>query len=40
MDGLSNGEIAQKMGCVVRTIERKIERIRLIWEEIGDETPD
>ncbi len=40
MDGLSNGEIAQKMGCVVRTVERKIERIRLIWEEIGDETPD
>ena len=40
MDGLSNGEIAQKIGCVVRTIERKIERIRLIWEEIGDETPD
>jgi RNA polymerase sigma factor (sigma-70 family) len=40
MDGLSNGEIAQKMGCVVRTVERKMERIRLIWEEIGDETSD
>ena len=40
MDGLSNTEIAQKMGCVVRTVERKIERIRLIWEEFGDETPD
>jgi RNA polymerase sigma factor (sigma-70 family) len=35
MDGLSNSEIAAKMGCVVRTVERKIERIRLIWEEIG-----
>jgi RNA polymerase sigma factor (sigma-70 family) len=40
MDGLSNAEIARKLGCVVRTVERKIERIRLIWEEIGDETPD
>jgi RNA polymerase sigma factor (sigma-70 family) len=40
MDGLSNAEIAQKLGCVVRTVERKIERIRLIWEEIGDETTD
>jgi RNA polymerase sigma factor (sigma-70 family) len=40
MDGLSNAEIARKMGCVVRTVERKIERIRLIWEEIGDETPN
>ena len=36
MDGLSNGEIARNMGCVVRTVERKIERIRLIWEEISD----
>jgi RNA polymerase sigma factor (sigma-70 family) len=35
MDGLSNAEIATKMGCVLRTVERKIERIRSIWEEIG-----
>jgi RNA polymerase sigma factor (sigma-70 family) len=40
MDGLSNAEIASKMGCVLRTVERKIERIRLIWEEIGDEGQD
>jgi DNA-directed RNA polymerase specialized sigma24 family protein len=35
MDGLSNAEIADKMGCVLRTVERKIERIRLIWEQVG-----
>jgi IS30 family transposase len=40
MDGLSNAEIAQKIGYVVRTVERKIKRIRLAWEEIGDETTD
>jgi len=40
MDGLGNAEIAQKMGCILRTVERKIERIRLIWEEIGATTDD
>jgi RNA polymerase sigma factor (sigma-70 family) len=35
MDGLSNQEIARNLGCVVRTVERKLERIRIIWEEIG-----
>ena len=36
MDGLTNAEIAEKLGCVLRTVERKIEHIRLIWEEISD----
>jgi RNA polymerase sigma factor (sigma-70 family) len=35
MDGLSNQEIAQELGCVIRTVERKLERIRMTWEEIG-----
>jgi DNA-directed RNA polymerase specialized sigma24 family protein len=35
LDGLTNAEIARKMGCVTRTVERKLERIRLIWGEIG-----
>jgi RNA polymerase sigma factor (sigma-70 family) len=35
MEGLSNAEIAAKMGCVVRTVERKLERIRFIWQEVG-----
>ena len=32
MEGYSNKEIAQKLGCVERTIERKLARIRQIWE--------
>jgi RNA polymerase sigma factor (sigma-70 family) len=39
LDGSSNAEISQKMGCVLRTVERKLERIRLIWHEMGIE-PD
>jgi RNA polymerase sigma factor (sigma-70 family) len=35
MDGLTNAEIAQKIGRVARTVERKLELIRLIWEEIA-----
>jgi DNA-directed RNA polymerase specialized sigma24 family protein len=38
MNGLSNAEIAGKMGCTVRTVERKLERIRAIWTKIGDQT--
>jgi hypothetical protein len=35
MDGLSNAEIARKMGCIIHAVERRIERILLIWEDIG-----
>jgi len=35
MAGLNTIEIARKMGCVVRTVARRLERIRMIWEEIG-----
>ena len=35
MDGLSNEEIAQGLGCVIRTVERRPGRIRMTWEEIG-----
>jgi DNA-directed RNA polymerase specialized sigma24 family protein len=31
MEGHSNPEIAAKLGCVVRTIERKVEVIRSLW---------
>ncbi len=32
MDGYSNEEIAVKLGCVPRTVERKLRAIRTIWE--------
>ena len=34
-EGASNGEIADEMKCTRRTIERKLERIRRIWVEVG-----
>jgi RNA polymerase sigma factor (sigma-70 family) len=37
MDGLSNAEIAEKLGRAVRTVERKLERIRMIWAKIDDQ---
>ncbi len=38
VEGLTNAEIAGKLGRGTRTVERKIELIRLIWEKIGDES--
>ena len=37
VEGLTNVEIAGKLGRAARTVERKLELIRLIWEKIGDE---
>jgi RNA polymerase sigma factor (sigma-70 family) len=31
MEGYTNEEIAQKLGCAPRTIERKLEMIRRVW---------
>jgi DNA-directed RNA polymerase specialized sigma24 family protein len=37
MDGDTNEEIAARLGCVVRTVERRLAMIRSIWEaEVGD----
>jgi DNA-directed RNA polymerase specialized sigma24 family protein len=33
MEGHTNEEIAQQLGCVVRTVERKLLGIRAIWSE-------
>jgi DNA-directed RNA polymerase specialized sigma24 family protein len=35
LEGLSNAEIAHELRCAVRTVERKLERIRAIWTEAG-----
>ncbi len=37
MEGFTNEEIAAKLGCVTRTVERRIQVIRSIWAE--DLTP-
>ena len=34
LEGYRTEEIAEKLGCVRRTVERKLERIREIWGEI------
>ncbi len=36
LEGYRTEEIAVKLNCVRRTVERKLERIREIWEEIPD----
>ncbi len=33
MDGYSNDEIAQRLSCTVRTVERKLHAIRQLWSE-------
>ncbi len=35
VEGYSNEEIASRLGCVVRSVERKLQRIRILWGE-GD----
>jgi DNA-directed RNA polymerase specialized sigma24 family protein len=35
MEGYSNEEIAAKVGCVPRTIERKVALIRTLWEGLA-----
>lgn len=37
MEGHSNEEIAEKLGCTERTVERRLQRIREIWEQAAAE---
>jgi len=36
LEGYRTEEVAEKLGCVRRTVERKLERIREIWAEITE----
>ena len=38
IEGLTNVRIAKNLGCAERTVERKIETIRLTWEQISEVT--
>src|SRR5262245_61016971 len=35
LEGYSNAEIADKLGCVERTVERKLDMIRKLWQGNG-----
>jgi RNA polymerase sigma factor (sigma-70 family) len=37
LEGYTNAEIAAQLDCTVRTVERKLERIRAYWETARDE---
>jgi RNA polymerase sigma factor (sigma-70 family) len=37
LEGHTNAEIATQLDCTVRTVERKLERIRAYWESARDE---
>ena len=40
VEGYTNGEIAARLDCVPRTVERKVRRIRLLWKhELEDLEP-
>ena len=36
MEGFTNEEIATRLGCVPRSVERRLRTIRICWEELGD----
>jgi len=32
--GFTDAEVAEKLGCVPRTVERKLQTIRMVWDEV------
>jgi DNA-directed RNA polymerase specialized sigma24 family protein len=39
LEGYTNEEAAASLGCAVRSVERKLERIRLLWTEAASAHP-
>jgi DNA-directed RNA polymerase specialized sigma24 family protein len=37
LEGYTNAEIAAQLHCTQRTVERKLERIRIYWQNVKDE---
>lgn len=35
LEGLTNGELAERLGCTVRTVERRLALVRRLWTERG-----
>jgi DNA-directed RNA polymerase specialized sigma24 family protein len=33
LEGYTNAEVAGRLGCSIPTVERKLQRIRIIWED-------
>jgi DNA-directed RNA polymerase specialized sigma24 family protein len=38
MEGYTNDEIADRLGCAIRSVERKLVAIRSIWNQSEPET--
>jgi hypothetical protein len=38
LEGDTNAEIARKLECTLRTVERKLERIRIYWGKSDEES--
>jgi DNA-binding CsgD family transcriptional regulator len=36
LDGYTNQEIAERLGCALRTVQRKLERIQAYWSKPDD----
>ena len=39
LDGCTNREIASRLGCVEKTIERKLRSIRKLWSDSEEASP-